>query len=561
MKATSSTSRPHECWAHFRLSVIGPLLAAPPDRGQLQVRLQELAAQKWGHPISGQWVLFGRSTLERWYYKALRSKAGPVEALKRKIRSDHGQHPSVSPKLIELLPQQHRQHPSWSYQLHYDNLAVAVEQHSQAGPMPSYVWLLCCMQSPGLFKRARRGPVHSPGVQVAEHRYQAREVRSYESEYVNGLWHLDFHHGSLRVLLTQGRWVYPILLGVLDDHSRLCCHLQWYLAEGARELCHGLCQAFQKRDLPRSLLYDNGSAMIAAETEAGLTRLGVLFENTLPFSPYQNGKQESFWGQVEGRLLPMLEGVADLTLDQLNEVSQPWVELEYNRKIHSEIGQTPLQRFLNNKNVAQPLNGLRDLGVGILTRPQAKVADFYRELGHLFGVPLSPHNRWQCSKLLREKWLAHIETSVFRPVLIIDEAQEMNSVVLSELRLLASADLDSRSILTIILAGDQRLPNRLEEPELLPIASRMRRRLRLEALPPKQLQECLAHLLKSAGNPRLLSPSLTQTLCEHAAGNLRLLMNMANDLLVAASHQEREVIDEKLYFEVFALDPKPAKKS
>ncbi len=211
--------------------------------------------------------------------------------------------------------------------------------------------------------------------------------------------------------------------------------------------------------------------------------------------------------------------------------------------------------------LAQHLNGLRDLGVGILTRPQAKVADFYRELGHLFGVPLAPHNRWQCAKLLREKWLAHIETAVFRPVLIIDEAQEMNSVVLSELRLLASTDLDSRSILTIILAGDQRLPHRLEEPDLLPIASRIRSRLRLEALPPKQLQECLAHLLKSAGNPSLLSPSLTQTLCEHAAGNLRLLMNMANDLLVAASHQERETLDEKLYFEVFALDPKPAKKS
>jgi len=211
--------------------------------------------------------------------------------------------------------------------------------------------------------------------------------------------------------------------------------------------------------------------------------------------------------------------------------------------------------------LAQHLNSLRDLSVGILTRPQAKVADFYRELGHLFGVPLSPHNRWQCSKLLREKWLAHIEAAVFRPVLIIDEAQEMNSMVLSELRLLASADLDSRSILTIILAGDQRLANRLEEPDLLPIASRMRSRLRLEALPPRQLQECLGHLLKSAGNPKLLSSALIQTLCEHAAGNLRLLMNMANDLLVAASHQERETIDEKLYFEVFALDPKPTKKT
>jgi len=220
------------------------------------------------------------------------------------------------------------------------------------------------------------------------------------------------------------------------------------------------------------------------------------------------------------------------------------------------VGKSAALRLLS-----EHLHGLRDLCVGILTRPQAKMADFYRELGHLFGVTLSPSNRWHSSKSLREKWLAHIEAAVYRPVLIIDEAQEINSLVLSELRLLASTDLDSRSILTIILAGDQRLANRLEEPDLLPIASRMRSRLRLEALPPKQLQECLNHLLKAAGNPKLLSSSLIQTLCEHAAGNLRLLMNMANDLLVAASQQEREVIDEKLYLEVFSLDPKPLKKA
>jgi general secretion pathway protein A len=219
------------------------------------------------------------------------------------------------------------------------------------------------------------------------------------------------------------------------------------------------------------------------------------------------------------------------------------------------VGKSAALRILS-----EHLQGLRDLCVGILTRPQAKTADFYRELGHLFGVSLSPSNRWHSSKSLREKWLAHIEATVYRPVLIIDEAQEMNPLVLAELRMLASADLDSRSILTIILAGDQRLAARFEEPDLLPIASRIRSRLRLEALPPKQLQECLNHLLKVAGNPKLFSPSLIQTLCEHAAGNLRLLVNMANDLLVAACQQEREVIDEKLYFEVFALDPKPAKK-
>jgi putative transposase len=354
MEKEAQIFRSHERWAHFRFSVIGPLLAAPPARGELQPQLEELAAKKWRHPLSGEWTRLGLSTIQRWYYKALRSKQGPVEALQRKIRSDQGKHPALSPGLAQLLAGQYRQHPSWSYQLHADNLAVLVEQQPDLGSMPSYVSVLRFMKSHGLFKRPRRGPVHSPGAKDAERRYEAREVRGYESEYVNALWHLDFHHGSLRVLLSKGQWVYPILLGILDDRSRLCCHAQWYLSERAEELCHGLSQAFQKRQLPRSILFDNGSAMIAAETEQGLARLSILCENTLPYSPYQNGKQESFWGQIEGRLLPMLEGVADLTLDQLNEATLAWIELEYNRKVHSEIQQTPWHRYLHDKDVGQP---------------------------------------------------------------------------------------------------------------------------------------------------------------------------------------------------------------
>jgi len=211
--------------------------------------------------------------------------------------------------------------------------------------------------------------------------------------------------------------------------------------------------------------------------------------------------------------------------------------------------------------LAERLSQRRDLTVGVLTRPQASLADFYRELGDLFQVPLSPHNRWASAKVLREKWHNHIETSRDRPVLLIDEAQETTAAVLCELRLLASADLDSRSILTVILAGDGRLSLKLESPELLPLASRIRTRLRTEALPPQQLLACLTHLLKSAGNPKLLSPPLLQTLCEHASGNLRLLMHLAHDLLAAAAQQERDTIDEKLFFEVFALDPKPARKA
>jgi type II secretory pathway predicted ATPase ExeA len=200
----------------------------------------------------------------------------------------------------------------------------------------------------------------------------------------------------------------------------------------------------------------------------------------------------------------------------------------------------------------------REVTVGILSRPQAALADFYRELGDLFGVSLRPHNRWASAKALRERWLSHIDTALVRPVLLADEAQEMHAGVLSELRLLTSAELDSRSILTVVLAGDDRLCGRFESPELLPLASRIRTRLRTDVLPPAELLKCLQHLLEAAGNPRLMSSGLQQTLCEHAAGNLRLLMNMANELFLTACSQNLEALDEKLYLQVFNPDPKPA---
>jgi len=353
-------TRSHQQWAQFRFGVIGPLLAAPPSRGQLQAELDALAAKTWRHPITGRNVQWGRSTIERWYYAALKAQQDPVGALRRKIRCDAGRHPSVSPPVGQLLRTQHQQHPHWSYQLHADNLAVVVEQH-QLGSPPSYVSVRRFLRAQGLFKRPRRGPAHRPGAQAAEHRFQQREVRSYECAYVNGLWHLDFHHGSVRVLLDKGQYTYPLLLTVLDDRSRLGCHAQWYLREGAEELVHGLGQGFQKHDLPRALMTDNGSAMIALETVQGLTRLGIVHETTLPYSPYQNGKQESFWNQVEGRLLAMLEDVPDLSLRQLNEATLAWLEMEYNRKTHSELGQSPLQVYLQAHGVARPCPSTQDL--------------------------------------------------------------------------------------------------------------------------------------------------------------------------------------------------------
>jgi putative transposase len=146
-----------------------------------------------------------------------------------------------------------------------------------------------------LKKRRRLSSRRTAGAERAEARLQAREVRSFEAEYVNGLLHWDCHVGSHKVLTARGERVTPILFGCLDDRSRLACHVQWYFAENARNIVHGLSQAFQKRGLPRSAMSDNGAAMTAGEIREGLARLSILHETIPPYSAYQNAKSETFW--------------------------------------------------------------------------------------------------------------------------------------------------------------------------------------------------------------------------------------------------------------------------
>ena len=127
----------------------------------------------------------------------------------------------------------------------------------------------------------------------------------------------------------------------------------------------------------------------------------------------------------------------------------------------------------------------------------------------------------------------------------------MAPAVLNERRLLASAQFDSRSLISVVFAGDGRFNTKLRRDELLPLGSRIRARLLMDYASREDLLACLKHLQTSAGNANLMTGELCMTLCDHAVGNYRRLTSMAAELLANAAQQEITQLDEKLFLQVF----------
>src|SRR5262249_23095176 len=160
-------------------------------------------------------------------------------------------------------------------------------------------------------------------------------------------------------------------------------------------------------------------------------------------------------------------------------------------------------------------------------------------------------NRYGGFQALRKKWRQHIDSTLLRPVLLIDEAQAMQTVTLSELRLLLADEFDSRRILTVVLAGDMRMVERLKDIELLPLARRIRTRLTLGALTDEDLKKMIEHALTQAGNKQLMTAGVIDAVIAHSAGSPATMMATADELLAKAIATEKAQIDEKLFFETY----------
>jgi general secretion pathway protein A len=272
-------------------------------------------------------------------------------------------------------------------------------------------------------------------------------------------------------------------------------------------------------------------------------------------------KMLSLWGLKWNPFSPELPGEALMTTGQIESFVWRVEQLVQEGGFALICGESGTGKSVALRIVAQRLSKLRDVMVGVLERPQSRLPDFYRELGEIFSVKLTPSNRWGGFRVLRERWKAHLASARIKPVLLIDEAQEMAPEVLSELRILSSADFDATCLLTVVLSGDGRFLELLRHETLIPLGTRIRTRLRTEAASREQLLELLRHALSRAGNATLMTPELMDTLADHSAGNYRLLMTMSGELLAHGMVHEIERLDEKVYLEVFqAQQPRPASK-
>lgn len=209
--------------------------------------------------------------------------------------------------------------------------------------------------------------------------------------------------------------------------------------------------------------------------------------------------------------------------------------------------------------VANRLRSVGGVTVGVAEHPTAMIGDLYRELGTLFGVNLRPANRYGSFTALRARWRDHLRENLFRPVLLVDEAQDMPTPALNELRILGSERFDSEQLLTIVLCGDTRLTERFRAADLLPLGTRIRTRITLQPLAKDDLAALLEHLVERAGAPALLTAGLRTVLVDHAAGNARVLCTMAAELLDVALQRNKPVVDESLFLELYDRTPKKQK--
>jgi len=167
--------------------------------------------------------------------------------------------------------------------------------------------------------------------------------RKFEAELPNDLWQSDVMHGPK--VDVDGKMRKSYLIAIIDDHSRLIAHGQFYLSEALPSYLDAFENALAKRGLPRKLYVDNGAAFRSRHLEYTCASLAIALIHSKPYQPQGRGKIERFFRSVRGQFLT---GFIGQTLNDLNEAFDDWLSNTYHQRKHSSTKQTPLERFAAN---------------------------------------------------------------------------------------------------------------------------------------------------------------------------------------------------------------------
>jgi putative transposase len=279
------------------------------ERGLL---VRSLAAREHLGP-DGRWVRVSRTTLDRWV-RAYRR--GGFEALVPVPRRIANQTPE---RLLELACAFRREQPArTAAQIH----RIILEAE---GSSPSARTIQRHLAAAGLEWK---------GGQIG------RALGRFEAEFRNELWTGDALHGPL----IDGRRVF--LFCFLDDHSRLFCGYRWAAREDVLNASRALRAGIAARGVPKAVYVDNGSPFVSGQLLRACAVLGIRLIHSRPGRPEGRGKIERAFRTVREQVLVELEDRPPASLEELGTLFQSWVESVYHRRVHSETGQAPLERFL-----------------------------------------------------------------------------------------------------------------------------------------------------------------------------------------------------------------------
>jgi putative transposase len=308
--------------ALFRYGLIAPLVLEALPRGELTRRAEEIAARHYDIPFSKRTAV-SVDTLLRW---AVRYRNGGFEALAPKPRQDRGQSRTITPQLASLIERLKRENPHRTGATLLRELALSAGQDQ---PALSAATLYRFLKQRGLSERQLlTPPAH----------------KKFEAELSNQIWQADMLFGPW-VRRPGGGRMQVFLHATLDDASRLIPHAQFYTSQGLDASLDCLRHAIAARGVPLRLYIDNAKMYRSPQLARIAASLGILIIHSRPYQPEGRGKIERCFRTLREQFLANLNADHPLSLDELNDRLQVWIESVYHRSEHSALGSTPLARW------------------------------------------------------------------------------------------------------------------------------------------------------------------------------------------------------------------------